>query len=263
MRPVLFQLGGINIYSYGFFVALGIIIATLYLTRKMSREGGSPDTVIDLTLIVVVSGIIGARLAYILLYDPWYYLSHPLHILMFQEGGLAFYGAFILGFLAAVLYLRKAGIPVLAFLDLVSPAVALGYSVARMGCFLNGCCYGKPTELPWGVVFPVVDGLRRHPTQIYSLLAALLIFGILLWKTRRGIRFQGQIFSLFLILYGLLRAGIELLRENNQIAGGSGTASLAAFALAVAGSLFYLYLGHRSARSLSREKTVPPGGAGS
>lgn len=259
MRPVLFQLGDLNIYSYGFFVALGIIAATLYLMSRVKREGGSPETVIDLILITVISGLIGARLAYILLYDPRYYLEHPWRIFMLQEGGLAFYGAFILGLLAAVIFLRKARIPVLGFLDLVAPAVALGYAVARIGCFFNGCCYGRPTDLPWGVVFPVIDGLRRHPTQIYSVLAGLLIFAFLEWKTRRGIRFPGQIFSLFLIPYGLLRAGIELLRENTQITGGPATASLAALALAAAGGAFYFLL-QRLARS---EKAVPPDGAGS
>lgn len=242
MRPVLIHLGNFKIYSYGFFVALGIIAATLYLMSRVKRKGGSPETVIDLVLVTVISGVIGARLAYILLYDPRYYLEHPGRIFMLQEGGLAFYGAFILGLLAAVIFLRKAKIPVLGFLDLVAPALALGYAVARIGCFLNGCCYGRPTELPWGVVFPVVDGLRRHPTQLYSVLAGLLIFAFLEWKTRKGIRFQGQIFSLFLILYGLLRAGIEFLRENAQITGGPATASLAALALAAAGAVFYFVL---------------------
>jgi len=260
MRPVIFQLAGINIYSYGFFVSLGIIFAVLYLWKRVQREGGSPETVIDLTLVIVLSGIIGARLAYILLYDTSYYLRNPLKIFMLQEGGLAFYGAFVFGFLTAILYLRKKGIPVLFFLDMASPAVALGYGIARIGCFLNGCCYGKPTTILWGVVFPCVDGLRRHPTQLYSLLAAVLIFAFLVWKTQKGVCFQGQIFSLFLILYGLSRSVIELFRENNQLVGGASTASLAALALASVGSLLYFYLRQHSAAAVSPKKSAPPGG---
>lgn len=263
MRPVIFQLGRINIYSYGFFVSLGIIFAALYLWKRVQREGGSPDTVIDLTLVLVLSGIIGARLTYILLYDTVYYLRNPLQIFMLQEGGLAFYGAFVFGFLAAILYLRKAGIPILSFLDMASPAVALGYSIARIGCFLNGCCYGKPTTLPWGVVFPLVDGLRRHPTQLYSLLAAILIFAFLVWKTQKGISFKGQIFSFFLILYGLSRSVIELFRENNQLAGGASTASLAALVLAAVGALLYLYFQRHGTTADSQKKFRPPGGNGS
>lgn len=250
MHPVLFQLGGLRVYSYGFFVALGLLVATWWLAKKVKKKGGSLQFVIDLALLVLVAGIVGARLAYIILYDPYFYITHPWHILMLQEGGLAFYGAFVSGLVVAFFYLRKAQVPFLSFLDLASPSVALGYAVARIGCFLNGCCYGRPTSLPWGVVFPAVDGLTRHPTQLYSLLAGLVIFLVLEYLTPRA-RFRGQIFSMFLVLYGLSRAGIELLRENPQLSGGAGMAALAAFTLAVGGGLLYLYRARRPGEFVS------------
>jgi len=240
MHPILFQWGFLRVYSYGFFVALGVLAATLLLVKKVEKQGRSPQFVIDLVILMVVAGIIGARLVYVFLYEPGYYLAHPLQILMLSQGGLAFYGALLFGLLAGYLYLRKIGVPFLAFLDLAAPAVALGYSFARIGCFLNGCCYGIPTTLPWGVVFPVVDDLPRHPTQLYSLLSGLIIFIILELCSRR-IRFRGQTFSLFLILYGLSRSVVELFRENPFMWGGK-IASLTALAMALAGGLLYLFL---------------------
>ncbi|HHW41846.1 MAG TPA: prolipoprotein diacylglyceryl transferase [Syntrophomonadaceae bacterium] len=245
MHPILFQWGFLRVYSYGFFVALGILAATLLLVKKLEKQGKSAQFVIDLVILMVVAGIIGARLVYVFLYEPGYYLAHPLQILMLSQGGLAFYGALLFGLLAGYLYLRKIGVPFLAFLDLAAPAVALGYSFARIGCFLNGCCYGVPTNLPWGVVFPAVDDLPRHPTQLYSLLSGIVIFVILELVSRR-IRFRGQIFSLFFILYGLSRSVIELFRENPFIWGGW-VASVTALSVALLGGLLYIYLSRQGA----------------
>ncbi|HBG22939.1 MAG TPA: prolipoprotein diacylglyceryl transferase [Peptococcaceae bacterium] len=242
MREVLFQIGGLRIFSYGFFVAVGILVATIWLVQQVKKEGKSPDVVIDTVLIGVIAGIIGARLFYIFLYEPEYYLANPLRILYTWEGGLAFYGGLLLGFVCILIYLFRVRIPILTFLDLAAPATALGYGIARFGCFMNGCCYGKVTTVPWGVVFPVIDGATRHPTQLYSILSSFLIFIILLWIKRRGARFRGQLFSLALILYGLSRSVIELFRENTQLSGGSMEASMAALSIAAFGGIIYLFL---------------------
>jgi len=242
MHPVLLEIGTLKIYSYGLFIALGILAATIWMVRQVKKEGKPPEFVLDIVLIGVIFGIIGARLFYVFLYEPAYYLSHPLHILYIREGGLAFYGGLLLGLAAILIYLYRRRIPILAFLDLAAPATALAYAIGRFGCFLNGCCYGKATAVPWGVVFPVVDGLKRHPTQLYSVLAGFIIFILLLWVKRRGVRFQGQLFALFLILYGVYRAVIDLFRENAQLSGGPPQASQAALILACSGVLLYLIL---------------------
>mgnify|MGYP000952177874 CR=1 FL=1 len=254
MRPILFEIGNLSIYSYGFFVALGIAVATLWMIYQSKKWNKTPDIVLDCVLIAVISGVIGARLFYVFLYEADYYLDHPLEILFIQQGGLAFYGGLLTGLLAVVLYLLIRRIPVLSFLDFAAPATALGYVIARFGCFMNGCCYGMATTLPWGVVFPAVDGLTRHPTQIYSMLAGLLIFIILVWKSQKGIRFPGQLFSLFLILYGLFRSVIELFRENTELAGGPSEASLVALLLSVMGGVLYGFFYFLS----KRVKGIPP-----
>lgn len=242
MRPILFEIGNLSIYSYGFFVALGIAVATLWMVYQSKKWDISPDLVLDCVLIAVISGVIGARLFYVFLYQADYYLAHPLEILFIQQGGLAFYGGLLAGLLAVVIYLLIRRVPIFSFLDFAAPATALGYAIARFGCFMNGCCYGKATTVPWGVVFPAVDGLTRHPTQIYSMLAGLLIFIILVWKSQKGIRFHGQLFSLFIIFYGLFRSVIELFRENTELTGGPSEASLVALLLAVMGGVLYCFL---------------------
>lgn len=248
MHPILIHIGALRVYSYGFFMALGILAAAYVLVKKVEKQDLDPQFVIDLVLILAIAGIVGARLFYILLYNRQYYFTHPLHILMLQEGGLAFYGGLILALLAAYFYVKKIGMPYLYLLDLASPVVGLGYAITRLGCFFNGCCYGKVTTLPWGMVFPVVDDLPRQPTQLYSVLAGLLIFGILTYLTPKS-RFRGQIFSLFLIIYGITRSLIELCRENDALRGGPPVAALAALVIAIAGGVLY-YIQYR--------KAIPP-----
>jgi phosphatidylglycerol:prolipoprotein diacylglycerol transferase len=228
VHPILFQFGFLKVYSYGFFMALAILAGSLWLMHKVKRKGVAAQFVID----------------FILLYDPGYYLSHPLQIFMLQQGGLAFYGAVLFCLVAAVIYLHTTRIPVLAFLDLAAPCLMLGYAIARIGCFLNGCCYGIPTNLPIGMVFPVVDDLPRYPTQLFSMAAGLLIFAILEGVSSR-IRFRGQVVALLFILYGLTRSVIELFRENSTF-GGGGVASLAALCVALAGGVFYFYLARKN-----------------
>lgn len=240
MYPILFQMGSLRVYSYGVFIVIGIFLATWWFVRKIRKTGRSTQFIVDFVLYVLVAGIIGARLAYVLLYNPFFYFTHPWHILMLQEGGLAFYGAFIFGLVATFLFTRKNNLPFFNFLDVGAPSLALGYAVARIGCFLNGCCYGKPTDLSWGVIFPVVDGLARHPTQLYSSLAGMVIFSFLEFLLPRS-KFEGQIFSTFLILYGLTRSGVELFRENTQLWGSAGIPAYAALVLALGGGLFYYY----------------------
>lgn len=245
MHPVLIQIGSLKVHSYGFFVALGILVAT-FLTMKRFRE--DPQVVLDLALVVVFFGVVGARLGYVFLYDTDYYLSNPWRILMLNQGGLTFYGALIGGILSSLIFVWRKKISFFHLADCAAPYLALGYAIARIGCFLNGCCYGQPTDLPWGVVFPVVDNLSRHPTQLYSSAANLLNYGILEYLLSRH-RFPGQVFSTYLILYGLSRGVIELLREHVGLTGGIPVAVIAALAIATAGCLFYLFLGHRKKKA--------------
>ena len=181
MYPILLKIGSITVYSYGFMLALGVGVSLILIMRKARKEGIDEEAVLDLTIITVLSGLIGARLFYVFFYDWEYYRLNPLQILDFRNEGLVWYGAFILGAAAALLYVRIKRLSFWRTFDLFAPYLALGYAFGRIGCFLNGCCFGTPTDLPWGVVFPGLDAVPRHPAQLYSTLLSLGLFAFLLW----------------------------------------------------------------------------------
>lgn len=203
MYPILFEFGPLKIYSYGFSIALGFIVGAYLAKLEARREGISPETIVNLSLCLAISGVLGARLLYIL-QNLAFYIASPGQIFMLHKGGLSFYGGFILATVCAVIFLKRERLPVLAVLDLISPYLALAQGIGRIGCFLNGCCYGQPAA--------------RYPTQIYSSLSLLAIFLILRIaqskRTRAGY-FVGQIFLLYCLLYSSMRFFMEYLRGDN------------------------------------------------
>ncbi len=213
MHPILVEIGSLKIYSYGFMLAVGAALSIILLLKQGKKEGFGEETILDLAIITIFAGVAGARLFYVLVYEWGYYRDHLLQILDLRNGGLVWYGAFIFGAAAAMLYLWRKHLPALKMLDLLVPYLALGYAFGRIGCFLNGCCYGKPTSVPWAVVFPGLDVLPRHPTQIYSSLLALGLFAFLYWLYRHR-RFDGQVLVAYIIGYAGLRFVIEFFREN-------------------------------------------------
>jgi phosphatidylglycerol:prolipoprotein diacylglycerol transferase len=211
--PVLFQVGGLPIYSYGLMLAIAVAVG-LFGALKLARiEGCEEDLIYELTIVMVVCGILGARLFYVVFYAPDYFAANPWAVLDLRTGGLVFYGGLLGGLLGGLGYIVKKRLSFWNLADIFAPFLALGYSIARIGCFLNGCCYGKPTELPWGVVFPSVDLVSRHPTQLYSSFLSLLLFTFLYWLFPRR-SFSGQVFLTYLAGYGVVRFIIEFWREN-------------------------------------------------
>lgn len=197
MHPILFKLGPFTVYSYGLLVAIGFITATFLASRQAERFGVLPDTIINLSLVVLISGIVGARIMYCLL--NWRdFIFNPLEIIMVTHGGLVFYGGAIAAFFAAIAYLKSNKLPVFNIADTLSPYIALGHSIGRIGCFLNGCCFGR----------------GGHPTQIYSSFALVFLF-ILLKVCLEHRRFKGEIFFLYLIFYSAGRFFMEFLRGDN------------------------------------------------
>lgn len=189
--------------------ALGLLRATK-VARK--RYGIEPDRVYDLALVSLISGIIGARAVFILLNpatESWR------EFFAVWQGGLSFHGGLILAFASSFIYTRVTKLQFWKCADLLAPSVAIGYAFTRIGCFLNGCCYGAPTNLPWGVRFNEGGTWTppSHPTQIYSSLANIVIFLILtrLEKLKRG---SGFIFTSYIGLYGVYRFCIEFLRSG-------------------------------------------------
>jgi len=211
MKPVLFSLGAIHLYSYGFCIALGVLLS-LFLMRRFALKKGfpKPDEVFDMAFMVLVWGFLGARLFYVV-QNFSYYVSEPLKIFAVWEGGLIFYGGAIAGFLGLVWVAWKKKWSLWKILDFLVPYVALTQAFGRIGCFLNGCCYGKVCDLPWAVRFPGLP-YAVHPAQLYEAFYDIVLFAFLI-KRREQVRFEGEIGLLYFLLYGMGRYTIEFLLE--------------------------------------------------
>lgn len=215
MYPVLFEYGNLRLYSWGFMLAIAVLVAIWGIGRLFEREGYDRDSVFDMVIIMVICGIVGSHLAYILIYQWSDFLADPLIFFSIKNGieGMVWYGAFLGGFIPFVIYLRKRQLPFWKVADMFAPFTALGYALVRIGCFLRGCCYGEITHSACGVVFPVVDEFTRHPTQLYSSALNLLLFGFLIWFYPRR-TFPGQVFLLYLMGYSVYRFIVEFFRET-------------------------------------------------
>lgn len=209
MFPIICQIGPLPVYSYGFMLALGVLLCVFLLSKEIKNTEITMDIILDLVFWVVLCGILGARIFYILL-NSSYFFAHPLEMIMIHKGGLAWQGSLIGGVISGVVFIRVRHLPLLKMLDLTAPYIALGQSVGRIGCFLNGCCYGK--EVSWGIYFPV-HGAHLHPTQLYSSGGLLLIFFIL--KAYRKQSPAGGVFVLYLILASVLRFFVEFFRADH------------------------------------------------
>jgi phosphatidylglycerol---prolipoprotein diacylglyceryl transferase len=219
MYPILFQFGSFSIYAYGFFITVGFVTTLVLASLKIrkSKTGISFGNLVDLFFYTVLSAIIGSRTLFILInFDD--YRQNPIQIFKIWEGGLVFYGGLILATAVSLGYMRWHRLPIWRVADLISPLIALGLFFGRIGCFFAGCCYGKETSLPWGVIFKHPDSLAPlniplHPTQLYDAVNGVAIFFFLNWMEKRK-TFDGQIFWLFLFLYAITRFFIETLRGD-------------------------------------------------
>lgn len=214
MHPILLKVNSLNVYSYGFMVALGFAIAVFLMCRNAARFDLDKDRVIDLSILVLVTGVIGARILYIIV-NLKYYIANPLEIPQLSKGGLVWYGGFLAALVAMLIYVRRKALGFLAVADFFVPYLALAQGFGRIGCFLNGCCYGieAPAGYPFSVIFPQ-DTCSRHPTQAYAALALILIYIILrFWQEKP--HFTGAIFLAYCMLYSGKRFLIEFLRGDN------------------------------------------------
>lgn len=213
MHPIICKFGPITVYSYGLSLVLAFGIATFLVSREGRRYGLNPELSFNLSFIILVSGIIGARTLYVLL-NLNYYLNNPVEIIMLTRGGLAWFGGLILGSLSCIVYLRYRNLGTYKIFDLIIPYVALAQAIGRIGCFLNGCCFGKASSR-FGLYFPVHDAILI-PTQLYSSLALLGIYIILRVKQTRDHR-EGEVFYLYLFLYSIWRFFIEFFRGDSKM----------------------------------------------
>ena len=218
MFPTLFRIGPIEIHTWGTLLMFGFLAGILVARRESRRLGIPPDVALDLGLWVLVSGVLFARAVFVAL--NWSdFAARPADALyIWREGGLSFHGGLGGGIIAGAVFSKWRRIPFWSLADLTAPGLALGYAIARIGCFLNGCCYGAPTALPWGVRFPLYPDSQittepSHPTQLYATLGSLAIFAVLL-LVRNRLSARGQLFLLYLALYAIMRSGLEVLRKG-------------------------------------------------
>jgi phosphatidylglycerol:prolipoprotein diacylglycerol transferase len=238
MYPVLIKIGAISIFSWGFMLAIAMLVAIWGVGRLFDREGYDREIVLDMVIVMIISGLIGARVLYITTFEWQTFLAHPLMFFDYRSGGLIWYGGFIGGFLGFVIYIWKKGLSFWQMADIYSPYTALGYAIVRIGCFLNGCCFGDVTSSKWGVVFPAVDNYFRYPTQLYSS-AINFIFFILLMKLFPRRRFPGQVFLVYLIAYSVYRFVIEFFRFNANYYANLSIAQFISLTLFTLGVIFY------------------------
>ncbi|MBS4023505.1 MAG: prolipoprotein diacylglyceryl transferase [Dethiobacter sp.] len=217
MFPVLFTIGNFSVYSYGVLLAVAFGAGVFTLLRSARREGLPEEKLLDMCLLIIVAALVGSRLLYILIELPAY-IADPWAVFSVRSGGLSFHGGLAFGILTGLWYTRRHRLPQGKIADLVAPPLALGYAIVRIGCLFAGCCFGRPSAVPWALPSALLDPTPRHPTQIYALLSALLIFAVLLYRRTRA-RFHGQLFLEFIIYYSVYRFIIEFYREVSAYAG--------------------------------------------
>lgn len=217
MHPVLFHAFGFTIYAYGVLVALAFIGGFALITRRAAQAGENPDDYLEAALWFIISGIGGARIFYFLWF-PEVFFAHPLQTLL-SSGGLVWYGGVIGVLLAILIYTRIKKINLFRFMDIVSPAAALGLAIGRIGCLMAGCCFGSVCALPWAIRYPIThetQGIPVHPAPLYETGLMLIVMTVLLRLDRRK-PFLGFTTGWFFILAGIVRFAVEAVRGDRLV----------------------------------------------
>ncbi len=217
MHPTLWKFQGLELHSYGLLLAIAFLLGIQIFVSRARARGVPEEPMQTLSLWLLVLAIVGARALFVVTH--WAdYASDPLAILRLWEGGLILYGGYVFAIAGGILYLRRRGIRVWRVGDAAAPSMALGIGIGRLGCFMNGCCFGLPTTLPWGVHFPaesvpsfVFPGVPLHPAQLYLSLAGLGIFFWLLAADRKP-RFEGWLFWTYIAIDAALRFVLDFTR---------------------------------------------------
>jgi len=280
MFPVLFRIGGFTVTSFGVMIALAFVAAGWIMGKELKGKGQDPEHAWDLAGWAAISGILGAKIYYLIL--NWQLTVAEPRQMILSRSGLVWYGGFILAALTVLWRLHRAKLPILTFADCVGPALALGYAVGRIGCFLVGDDYGGPTNGWWGVSFPqgappstagnlrafgvsvpgdVADGtvMSVHPTQLYETGLSLLIF-FLLWRIRHRFTTPGAIWFIWLSLAGVERFIVEIFRaKDDRFIAGLTVAQVISMLITTIGVVGYVAVTRRAAARQPR--AAAPAGA--
>ena len=221
MYPVLFRIGNFPINTYGVFLALAFLCAILITVRLAARDGLPREKIYDLSLWMLLASLVGSKI--LMFFTEPEYRDHPLQLLSldFLRSGGVFYGGLLGAVITGYFLMRHYKLPWWKTADACAPGIAIGNFFGRQGCFAAGCCWGKPTTLPWGVKFTelgheitgVPTDTYLHPTQLYESFAMLIVFFFLLWLHKHK-RFSGQVILMYAVLYSAIRFAIEFVRDD-------------------------------------------------
>jgi phosphatidylglycerol---prolipoprotein diacylglyceryl transferase len=256
MHPILFNVGDWPVYSYGVLLAAAYLIGLQLGVMRARKAGVDPARVMDLGIYLIIAALVGAKLMLIAV-DWNYFKSQPRELLSLVRAGGVFYGGLIAAVAVGLWLVRRYKLPVWTTADLMAPGIALGHVVGRFGCLLAGCCYGRPTDVPWAITFtdPLAAqnvgtplGIPLHPTQLYDAGAELIILAVLLFTERKGRPFAGRTFWLYLLLYGISRFIIEFYRgdpNRGTVMAGLSTSQFVSLLLVPGSLLMLAYLRRR------------------
>jgi len=223
MFPILFKIGPITIHTYGFMMAVGVASGLWFLFVQAKKQGLNASRVIDAAFYTIIISLIGAKL-FLFIGNISYYLQYPKELFSLARSGGVFQGGLTFGVIFALLYFRKHRIPTWKVTDIMGPALALGHGFGRIGCFNAGCCFGRACSVPWGMTFHseyahnltgIPIGTLLHPVQLYESALNFLNFLVLFLILKKK-KFDGQVFSFYIINYSLIRYFVEFYRGDHS-----------------------------------------------
>jgi phosphatidylglycerol---prolipoprotein diacylglyceryl transferase len=256
MYPILFEVAGFPVFTYGVLLAAAYLLGLQFALRRARARGLDASRVMDLGIWVIISALIGAKLLLLIVeFDT--FTQNPRELLTLLRSGGVFYGGLIAAVAVAIWYMRRHRLPVWSVSDAFAPGIALGHVIGRMGCFFAGCCFGKATDVPWSVTFRNEYAAQNvgtplnvpiHPTQLYEAGAELLILAFLLLFERKGRPFAGRTFWTYLLLYGITRFTIEFYRGDARgMVGDLSTSQFVSVILVPLSLIMLVVLSRRSA----------------
>ena len=263
MFPRLFELGYITVYTYGVLLAAAYLLGLQLARVRAKNRGLDANRVLDLGIYIIISALLGAKLL-LLITDFKSFTADPRELLTLARSGGVFYGGLIVAVVVALWYIRRVGLPLWTTCDVFAPGIALGHVVGRLGCLFAGCCYGKPTDKPWGITFtdPFAAtnvgtplGVPLHPTQLYEAGAELVILMLLLTTERKGRAYPGRTFWLYMLLYAVSRFIIEFFRGDERgTVGMFSTSQFISILLAPLAIVMLVYLSRQTPPDTKRAK---------
>jgi phosphatidylglycerol:prolipoprotein diacylglycerol transferase len=255
MHPILFEIGGFPVYTYGLLLAAAYLLGLQFALRRARSAGLDPNRVMDLGIWIIVSALVGAKLL-LLIVEFEQFTRDPAELLNLARSGGVFYGGLIAAVAVALWYLRRHRMPMWTVTDVFAPGIALGHVIGRLGCLFAGCCFGRPANVPWAITFTnefaarnvgTPLGIPLHPTQLYEAGAELLILILLLVTERRGRAFPGRTFWLYMLLYAVSRFIIEFYRGDPRgMVGDFSTSQFVSLVLAPLSIIMLVVLSRRT-----------------